>query len=89
MRARDRLARARALFTSSRHAQGLRLLATASKNEAQETARELLNELADRPHLLADKTVADEAVRLCLKFDLRLVLFGFLGMHFAVYAHQC
>ncbi|KAG7296053.1 hypothetical protein JYU34_021150 [Plutella xylostella] len=70
VRARDRLARARALFTSSRHAQALRLLATASKNEAQETARELLNELADRPHLLADKTVADEAVRLCLKFDL-------------------
>ncbi|XP_048487716.1 vacuolar protein sorting-associated protein 8 homolog [Plutella xylostella] len=70
VRARDRLARARALFSSSRHAQALRLLATASKNEAQETARELLNELADRPHLLADKTVADEAVRLCLKFDL-------------------
>ncbi|XP_045766825.1 vacuolar protein sorting-associated protein 8 homolog isoform X1 [Maniola jurtina] len=67
---RDLLARAQAFIDTGRYSQALRLLCSSQGAEAKKIANEFIGNLADRPHILSNKNVAIQVVKLCLKYDL-------------------
>lgn len=71
VRPRDLLARAEAFMASGRYSQALRLLCSSQGTEAKKLANEFIGTLADRPHILSNKNVATQVVKLCLKYELR------------------
>lgn len=71
VRPRDLLARAQASMSSGRHTQALRLLCSAQGSEAKELANSFIINISERPHLLGNKVLADLAIKLCLKFNLK------------------
>ncbi|KPI97358.1 Vacuolar protein sorting-associated protein 8-like [Papilio xuthus] len=70
VRPRDILARTRAFVASGRHLQALRLLCSAQDPSAKTVAVDLVHMLAERPHILSNKNVAIQTIKLCLKFEL-------------------
>lgn len=68
---RDLIARAQAFITSGRYIQALRLLCSAQGPDAKKMASEFIETLADRPHILSNKNVAVQVVKLCLKYNMR------------------
>ncbi|XP_053606903.1 vacuolar protein sorting-associated protein 8 homolog [Plodia interpunctella] len=70
VRVRDVCARAHAALRAAHHSHALRLLALADGPEAETLARDFVDYLSQRPHLLANKSVADQVIELCLKFHL-------------------
>lgn len=68
---RDLLARAQAFCASGRYSQALHLLCSTKGSEAKNLANKFIINLSERPHILSDKEVADKAVKLCLKYNLR------------------
>ncbi|KPJ07186.1 Vacuolar protein sorting-associated protein 8-like [Papilio machaon] len=70
VRPRDILARTRAFVSSGRHLQALRLLCAAQDPNAKTVATDLVHMLAERPHILSNKNVAVQTIKLCLKFEL-------------------
>lgn len=73
VRPRHLLARAQSLLSSGRHLNALRLLCSAQGLEAKSLANQFIETISERPHLLNDKQVADQTVKLCIKYNLRLV----------------
>ncbi|XP_026499117.2 vacuolar protein sorting-associated protein 8 homolog [Vanessa tameamea] len=67
---RDLLARAQAFITSGRYTQALRLLCSSQGPETKKLAIEFIGNLADRPHILSNKNIAVQVVKLCLKYDM-------------------
>ncbi|XP_023938652.2 vacuolar protein sorting-associated protein 8 homolog [Bicyclus anynana] len=67
---RDLLARAQAFMAAGRYSQALRLLCSSQGIEAKKIANEFIGNLADRPHILSNKNVAVQVVKLCLKYEL-------------------
>ncbi|CAH0729782.1 unnamed protein product, partial [Brenthis ino] len=67
---RDLIARAQAFITSGRYIQALRLLCSAQGPDAKKMASEFIETLADRPHILSNKNVAVQVVKLCLKYEM-------------------
>lgn len=68
---RDLLARARAFISSGHHLQALRLLSASQGPEAKALAYEFLINLSERPRLMNNRSVAEQAIKLCLKYNLR------------------
>lgn len=70
VRPRDIVARTRAFVACGRHLHALRLLCAAQGPAARAVAADLVNMLAERPHILTSKNVAIQTIKLCLKFEL-------------------
>ncbi|KAJ8716091.1 hypothetical protein PYW08_013376 [Mythimna loreyi] len=71
VRPRHLLARAQAFLSSGRHLNALRLLCSTQGTEATSLAYQFIDNISDRPHILSNKQVADQTVKLCLKYNLR------------------
>lgn len=71
VRPRDLIARAQAFIASKRYSQALRLLCSTKGPEARALADRFITILSERPHILSDKQVADQVVKLCLKYKLQ------------------
>ncbi|XP_060802383.1 vacuolar protein sorting-associated protein 8 homolog [Amyelois transitella] len=71
VRPRDMLARVHALIRSGYHLQALKLLELANSGDAENEAKDFINHLAQRPNILGNKKVADQVIKLCLKYNLR------------------
>lgn len=71
VRPRHLLARAQAFLSSGRHLNALRLLCSTQGTEAMSLACQFIDNISDRPHILSNKQVADQTVKLCLKYNLR------------------
>lgn len=71
VRVRDLPARAEAFFAAGRHLQALRLLSSSRGNDAKALAVRLIENISERSHILSNKNVAEQVVRLCIKYDLR------------------
>lgn len=68
---RDLLARVQAFLTSGRYLQGLRLLCGTQGAEATAIASQFIDNICARPHILGNKHIADQTVKICLKFGLK------------------
>ncbi|XP_062527168.1 vacuolar protein sorting-associated protein 8 homolog [Bombyx mori] len=73
---RDLLARVQAFLTSGRYLQGLRLLCGTQGAEATAIASQFIDNICARPHILGNKHIADQTVKICLKFGLNEELWG-------------
>lgn len=71
VRPRHLLARAQAFLASGRHLNALRLLCSAQGAEAKFVANQFIDNISERPYILTNKQVADQTVKLCLKYNLR------------------
>ncbi|XP_068618217.1 vacuolar protein sorting-associated protein 8 homolog [Battus philenor] len=78
VRPRDVLARTQAFIASGRHLQALKLLCSTKGPNAKTVAKDLVNTLSERPHILANKNVSTQAIKLCLKFNLNEELWSYL-----------
>ncbi|CAK1556278.1 unnamed protein product [Leptosia nina] len=67
---RDTLTRARAFISSGQYYQALKLLSSSQGPKAKELASEFVVTLSDRPHILSNKNVAVQIVKVCLKLGL-------------------
>ncbi|CAG4947702.1 unnamed protein product [Parnassius apollo] len=76
VRPRDLLARTKAFIGSGRYLQALRLLCTTQGPNAKKLAIDVINMLAERPHILSNKNVAIQAIKLCLKYNLNEALWS-------------
>lgn len=71
VRPRHLLARAQAFLSSGRHLHALRLLCSTQGEEAKSLANQFVINISERPHVLSNKQVADQTVKLCLKYELQ------------------
>lgn len=76
VRPRDLLARAQAFFAAGRHLQALKLLSTTRGSDAKALAVRLIENISERPHILSSKNIAEQVVKLCIKYELRQVFFN-------------
>lgn len=67
---RDLLARAKAFISSGHYLQALRLLCTTQGSEAKALANYFILNLSERPYILNNRNVAEQAIKLCLKYNL-------------------
>lgn len=67
---RDLLARAKAFISSGHYMQALRLLCTSHGPEAKALANQFILNLSERPHVMSNRNVAEQSIKLCLKYDL-------------------
>ncbi|XP_038223273.1 vacuolar protein sorting-associated protein 8 homolog [Zerene cesonia] len=67
---RDILTRAQAFMSSGHHLQALRLLCSTQGSKAKALASDFVINLSERPHIVSNKNVAVQVVKLCLKFNL-------------------
>ncbi|CAB3251661.1 unnamed protein product [Arctia plantaginis] len=70
VRPRHLLARAQAFLSSGRHLHALRLLCSTQGAEAKTLANQFIINVSERPQVLSNKQIADQTVKLCLKYDL-------------------
>lgn len=74
VRPRDLLARTQAFISAGHHLQTLRLLNSAEGEvEAKTLATQFINHISERPHILSNKNVSDQVIKLCVKYNLRYV----------------
>ncbi|CAK1586156.1 unnamed protein product [Parnassius mnemosyne] len=78
VRPRDLLARTKAFIGSGRHLQALRLLCTTQGPNAKKLAIDVINMISERPHIMNNKNVAMQAIKLCLKYNLYEALWSSL-----------
>ncbi|CAF4822239.1 unnamed protein product [Pieris macdunnoughi] len=67
---RDILSRAQAFMASGHHLQALKLLCSTQGPKSSELASEFVINISERPHILNNKNVAVQVVKLCFKFGL-------------------
>ncbi|XP_059054039.1 vacuolar protein sorting-associated protein 8 homolog [Achroia grisella] len=70
VRPRDVLTRAQGLISCGHYLQALRVLCSTQGNAAKELAIQFIQNISEKPHVLNNKIVADETIKLCLKFGL-------------------
>lgn len=70
VRPRDVLTRAQALLSSGHYLQALRVLCSTEGHAAKELAIQFIQNISERPHVLSNKIIADQTIKLCLKFGL-------------------
>ncbi|KAM3966116.1 vacuolar protein sorting 8 [Aphomia sociella] len=70
VRPRDILTRAQAFLASGHHLQALRLLCSAEGQAAKQLAIQFIQNISERPHVLSNKRIADQTIKICLKFGL-------------------
>lgn len=70
VRPRNLLARAQAFLSSGKHLNALRLLCSTRGEAAKSLANRFIINISERPHVMSSKQVADQTVKLCLKYDL-------------------
>ncbi|XP_028177955.1 vacuolar protein sorting-associated protein 8 homolog [Ostrinia furnacalis] len=75
---RDLLARAKAFIFSGHHLQALRLLCSSQGPEAKSLANEFILFLSERPSLMKNRSVAEQTIKLCLKYNLHEELWSTL-----------
>ncbi|KAL4707675.1 hypothetical protein ACJJTC_014856 [Scirpophaga incertulas] len=70
VRPRDLLTRAKALLFSGHHLQALRLLCSSQCPEAKALAQQFIHSICERPQILKNKNVAEQVIKLCLKYSI-------------------
>ncbi|XP_041987955.1 vacuolar protein sorting-associated protein 8 homolog [Aricia agestis] len=68
---RDFVARAQAFIAGGRYPQALRLLCSTQGSEAKKLALDFVATICDRPHVLSNKNIAVQVVKLCFQYDFR------------------
>ncbi|CAH0398761.1 unnamed protein product [Chilo suppressalis] len=81
VRPRDLIARAKALLSSGHHLQALKLLCTTQGSEVKALANQFIVNVSERPHLLSNRNMAEQIIKLCLKLNLSNELWTTLWEH--------
>ncbi|CAG9793888.1 unnamed protein product [Diatraea saccharalis] len=81
VRPRDLITRTKTLLSSGHHLQVLRILCSCHGTEAKSLANQLIVNISERPHLLSNRNMAEQIIKLCLKFNLSQELWTTLWEH--------